>query len=405
MRVFDPGRSRPVQAQVLIGEEADSGLVPALQPGNVQTWDSSSFETLSRLIVSQAEWQACKSAIVHRFATPSNWRGSLQFLSVIAPIAGLWFLIRQTWLHSPWLDAAATFALSLFLLRGFVLMHDCGHHSLFRTKWPNRLAGFLLGVLSGLPQQVWAENHRYHHVTNGNWARYRGPLNVSSVDDYQAMSSRDQRRYRRTRDILVAPLAGFLYFLVNPRITWVRASVQRLRRRLARKTGAETPATEPLAGISSAHYRYMLWNNLLLLAGWCVMAWAVGPVPFLICYLVSGSLAGGYGLILFTVQHNFEHSYASADAGWDRDEAALSGTSFLVLPRWLNWITADAAYHHVHHLCASVPNYRLAACHREHEQMFSVVRRVRLFEIPGALKHVLWDMSARRLVSVAEIAT
>ena len=93
---------------------------------------------------------------------------------------------------------------------------------------------------------------------------------------------------------------------------------------------------------------------------------------------MSGSLAGGYGIVLFTVQHNFEHSYASADEGWDRDEAALHGTSFLILPRWLNWITADAAYHHVHHLCPSVPNYRLAACHGEHAQLFAEVTRVRL---------------------------
>ena len=351
--------------------------------------------------MSRADWHACKSDIVDRFATPSNLRGSLQFLSVIAPIAGLWYVIWQTWLDSPWLDAAATACMSLFLLRGFVLMHDCGHHSLFRSKRLNRLGGFLLGVLSGLPQQVWAENHRFHHVTNGNWARYRGPMNVASVTDYLAMSVRDRRRYRLTRDILLAPIAGFLYFLLNPRVNWLRASGHLVRRRLARGAGAQADAA-PRYCASMTHYRYMLWNNVALVATWGAMIWTLGALPFFICYVVSGSLAGGYGIVLFTVQHNFEHSYASADEGWDRDEAALSGTSFLVLPRWLNWITADAAYHHVHHLCASVPNYRLAACHREHAQLFSGVRRVGLFEIPRALKHVLWDMRARRLVSVAE---
>jgi omega-6 fatty acid desaturase (delta-12 desaturase) len=355
-------------------------------------------------MLTRAQWQACKSDIVDRHATPSDLRGSLQFLSVIAPIAGLWIAIQHTSQSSPWFCAAATVCLSLFLLRGFVLMHDCGHHSLFRTKSLNRIGGYLLGVLSGLPQQVWAENHRYHHTTNGNWAKYRGPLNVASVTDYLAMSARARRHYRFTRNILLAPIAGGLYFLVNPRVNWLRASAHLLRRRLAR-TGSPESKADALRRYcaSMAHYRYMLWNNLALLAAWGVMAWAVGPWPFLICYVVSGSLAGGYGIVLFTVQHNFEHSYASADEGWDRDEAALRGTSFLVLPRWLNWITADAAYHHVHHLCASVPNYRLAACHQEHERLFSGVRRVGLLEIPSALKHVLWDMSARRLVSVAEI--
>jgi omega-6 fatty acid desaturase (delta-12 desaturase) len=355
-------------------------------------------------LLTSAEWQTCKRAIVDRYATPSDSRGSLQFLSVVLPIAGLWVVIGRASPGSPWLVVAATAVLSLFLLRGFVLMHDCGHNSLFRSKSLNRLGGFLLGVLAGMPQQVWAENHLYHHVTNGNWAKYRGPLNVASVADYLAMNERDQRRYRLTRDILMSPLAGCLYFLVNPRITWLRATWHLLRRRLARAVGRASPEdAAPRYCASLAHYRYMAWNNVVLLAAWGLMSWAVGPWLFFACYVVSGSLAGAYGIVLFTVQHNFEHSYASADEGWDRDEAALSGTSFLILPRWLNWITADAAYHHVHHLCASVPNYRLAACHREHERLFSGVTRVGLFEIPSALKHVLWDVSARRLVSVAEV--
>ena len=202
----------------------------------------------------------------------------------------------------------------------------------------------------------------------------------------------------------MAPVGGGLYFLINPRITWLRASLQLLRRRLTR-AGRQQTLSEALLPYCEtvAHYRYMTWNNLVLLAAWGLMAWAVGPLLFFVCYAASGSLAGGYGIILFTVQHNFEHAYASADEGWDRDEAALHGTSFLVLPRWLNWITADAAYHHVHHLCAAVPNYRLADCHKEHELLFASVRRVSLFEIPGALKHILWDVQARRLVSVAEV--
>jgi len=341
----------------------------------------------------QAQWLASKRAIVDRYATPSDLRGCLQLVSVLAPIAGLWFAIQR---GPAWLVVASTACLSLFLLRGFVLMHDCGHGSLFRSRSLNRIGGFLLGVLAGMPQPVWAENHRYHHSTNGNWSKYRGPLNVACVSDYLAMNARERRRYRYTRDILMSPLAGCLYFLVNPRLTWLRASLRLLRRPFERTT---RPAE---AGPSRAHYRHMTWNNLVLLSAWALMAWGVGAGTFFACYLVSGSLAGAYGIILFTVQHNFEHAYASDDAGWDRDEAALRGTSFLVLPRWLNWITADAAYHHVHHLCASVPNYRLAACHREHELMFAGVTRVGLFQIPAALKVILWDLAARRLVSVAE---
>jgi len=354
-------------------------------------------------MLTPAQWQARKRAIVDRHATPSNRRGALQFVSVLAPIAGLWLVIASTASASPGLAVAATFLLSLFLLRGFVLMHDCGHDSLFRSRSLNRISGYLLGVLAGMPQPVWAENHRYHHTTNGNWSKYRGPLNVACVTDYLAMSAGERRRYRLARDILLSPVAGCIYFLVNPRITWLRASAHLLRRRVAGALGHRSPADAALPGCKSmAHYRHMSWNNLLLLTAGGLMAWSLGPWLFLGCYVASGSLAGAYGIVLFTVQHNFEHSYASADEGWDRDEAALRGTSFLVLPGWLNWLTANAAYHHVHHLCPGVPNYRLAACHREHETLFSVVTRVRLFEIPAALKHILWDLAGRRLVSVEE---
>ena len=132
------------------------------------------------------------------------------------------------------------------------------------------------------------------------------------------------------------------------------------------------------------------------------MAWLIGPLLFFVCYTVSVSLAGAAGILLFTVQHNFEHSYASHNEGWDPNTAAMEGTSFLVLPGWLNWFTANIAYHHVHHLSARIPNYCLVDCHNEHRHWFSGVRRIRLAQIPRAFKCILWDTLTRRIISVAE---
>ncbi|MDR3417558.1 MAG: fatty acid desaturase [Nevskia sp.] len=117
---------------------------------------------------------------------------------------------------------------------------------------------------------------------------------------------------------------------------------------------------------------------------------------------MSTALAGGAGIVLFTVQHNFERSYASGDQNWDYDTAAIHGTSFLALPAWLNWFTANIGYHHVHHLCARIPNYRLAACHAEHAHLFGAVKRLTLADIGPSLKFVLWDPGSRRIISVAE---
>jgi len=146
----------------------------------------------------------------------------------------------------------------------------------------------------------------------------------------------------------------------------------------------------------------MFWNNVVLSSAWALMSWIVEPALFFAVYVTSTSLAGGAGLVLFTVQHNFEHSYGSNDESWDYVTAAIQGTSFLVLPRWLNWFTVDIAYHHVHHLSARIPNYCLAECHDENQDLFSDVTRIRLSGVPKALKYILWDTRRRRLISVAE---
>jgi len=106
--------------------------------------------------------------------------------------------------------------------------------------------------------------------------------------------------------------------------------------------------------------------------------------------------------VLFTVQHNFKHAHASDTKHWDYDTGAVEGSSFLILPRWLNWSTANIAYHHVHHLSAKIPNYCLIEAHNEHCELFSDVIRVKLSQVPQALKYILWDRRAQRIISVAE---
>jgi acyl-lipid omega-6 desaturase (Delta-12 desaturase) len=146
----------------------------------------------------------------------------------------------------------------------------------------------------------------------------------------------------------------------------------------------------------------MLVNNLVLLSVWVLMCFACGTGLFFFIYLLTVSIAGGAGIVLFTVQHNFEHSYASDDAHWDYDTGALEGTSFLVLPYWLNWFTVDIGYHHIHHLSASIPNYRLVKCHNEYQHLFGRVTRVKLSEVLGALDCILWDTRAQRIISMTE---
>jgi acyl-lipid omega-6 desaturase (Delta-12 desaturase) len=356
-----------------------------------------------------ANLKELKRAIIDRHVKPDNLRGLALVLTTLLPLGALWYVAVLSAYVSYWLTAGVVLLMSLFLLRAFVLMHECGHGSLFRTGRLNRTFGFIFGVVSGMPQYVWSMHHQYHHSTNGNWAKYRGPLNIIPVADYAAMTAGQQRRYRNARNIWLAPVAGFLYLIVYPRLTWLEGTFGLVRHIVKRKIAQPSVSIRTHAldfktpcWSSAEEYRHMFWNNVALFGLWGLMAWTVGPMLFFVCYTVSVALAGGAGILLFTVQHNFEHSYASADEGWDYDQAAMEGTSFLNLPRWLNWFTANIGYHHIHHLSARIPSYCLVQCHDENRHLFSGVTRITLSQIPGALKCVLWDTHARRIISVAE---
>ena len=346
---------------------------------------------------------------VDGYTNPEDKKAFLQVLSTVLPFAALWYIASLGPSSSYVLTVLATLGLSLFLLRVFVLMHECGHGSLFRSPPFNKIAGFFLGVLSGMPQYVWARHHNYHHATNGNWAKYRGPLAILSVDEFAALCPRGQRAYVRARNLIMAPLAGFVYLILNPRLNWMRGTLALLSHMLRSKWAqpqvsmrTHAASFRTLYWASPAEYWHMTFNNLVLLSLWAAMSWLIGPLLFFSVYLISTALAGGGGIVLFTVQHNFEHSYASCDNNWDHDDAAIHGTSYLKLPAWLNWFTANIGYHHIHHLSARIPNYRLAACHAEHEAQFADVRRLRIGDVVASLKYLLWEPVSRRIISVAE---
>jgi omega-6 fatty acid desaturase (delta-12 desaturase) len=350
-----------------------------------------------------------KRDIIRRHSRSDNLKGLGQVASTLLPLGLLWWAAVLSVPVSLLLTAGLILLISLFNLRVFALLHECGHGSLCRSRWLNRSVGFVFGVVSGMPQYVWAQHHDYHHRTNGNWDKYRGALTTLAVEEYAALGAAQQKMYRRMRNIAMAPLAGFVYLIFNPRFTWLKGSLEFLAHVVSAKLAQPRVALRVHARSfttrywqSAREYRHMFWNNVVLLSVWGLMCWLIDPAHFFFIYLVSVSLAGGAGIVLFTVQHNFEHSYAVGSEGWDIDAGALAGTSFLILPRWLNWFTANIGYHHVHHISAAIPNYCLVKCHQENEQLFTSVTRIRLSQIQAALKCILWDRRAQRIISIAE---
>ncbi|WP_097461337.1 fatty acid desaturase [Mangrovitalea sediminis] len=348
-----------------------------------------------------------KRQIIDRFSQKSDITAFSQLALTLIPYGIFWYLAIVSWPVSGLLTLLCGVFITLFLLRIFVLMHECGHNALFATCRYNKIAGFLLGVLCGMPQYVWSKNHDFHHANNGNWERYRGPLGTLTREEYTALSPRKQRLYHMTRNIFFAPVGGFLYLIFNPRYTWIKGSILLWSSVLKQKMA--TPGL-PVASIirdfkcrywkNEKEYWHMTGNNIVLLSLWALMSIAVGPALFFTIYLLTLSIAGAGGIILFAVQHNFEGSWAADDKNWCYHRAAVEGTSFLLLPTWLNWFTANIAYHHIHHLSARIPNYRLAACHQEYEYLFADVTRIKLRHIPAALKNNIWDVDHQRITTI-----
>ena len=350
-----------------------------------------------------------KRLLIRQYAQSSDAAGLWQVLTTLVPLGAAGWATVIAAQHVPWLVLVPG-VLSIFLfIRVFALMHECGHGSLFRSQRLNQGFGFLFGVVSGMPQFVWSQHHAFHHLTNGDWDRYRGPLSTLTVTEYDALTDAARRRYRRARHFALAPFGGFIYLIFNPRFNWLKGSIALLWDILRRKLAEPSLSVAQIAATHKSRYwktlreyRHMLWNNLTLLGLWALAFQLPEAGIFFAVYLCSLSIAGGAGIALFTVQHNFEQAYASDSAAWDADRGALQGTSMLVLPRWLNWVTANIGYHHVHHLSSAIPGYRLVACHEQYQHLFTGVQRISLWQIPAHLKCVLWDRDAARIVSIVE---
>jgi len=344
-----------------------------------------------------------KSVLIDKYAQRNNGFALYQTLSTAVPYFTLFYLAIASMEVSYWLTALCITLLMLFTLRVFVMLHDAGHGCLFDKPSYNTAVGFFMGVLCGVPEYVWSRHHAYHHSTNGNWEKYKGPLAVLSSEEFAKLNDKQQQGYQRGRNILLAPFAGFMYFIFNPRFTWLKGTVQLALHIIKNRSFKQAIASfETPFWANWKEYRHMTANNLVLIPTVILACWYFGTAEFLIVYVTALSLAGGLGLILFVVQHNFENAYAVNTEEWDYHTAALEGTSYLDLPRILHWFTADIGYHHVHHLSARIPNYKLRQCHEEYEELFKDVPTLRLKDILKSFQYIIWDEESGRLITVAQ---
>lgn len=310
--------------------------------------------------------------ILARYQESDERQSWLQVATSVIPFLVVWYLMVLSLDISYLLTLALAVVAAGFMIRTFIIFHDCGHGSFFADRKWNDIVGVITGILTVTPYYYWRHDHAVHHATAGDLDRRgTGDVQTLTVDEYRALSPTKKFLYRALRNpLILVGIGPFVMFAIIHRFS--RPGVARRERMSVYGTNLA------LAGIVAA---------LMLLVGW--KEFLLVQVPILV-------IASSAGVWLFYVQHNFVGSYWERHKDWDYFQAGLKGSSFYQLPGWLQWFTGNIGFHHIHHLSSKIPNYRLAQCHRENPEF--QVDPLTIRESLVSLRLRFWDEARGKMV-------
>lgn len=311
--------------------------------------------------------------LVALYQQPRPSRAVLQLVTTLLPLAAMFIVMYRLLAFSAWWSLALALPTAALLVRTFVLMHDCAHGSFFNSRRANRIVGAVTGLLTLIPFEHWRHEHAIHHASAGDLDRRgHGDVETLTVREYLSRTRWGRLKYRFVRHPLVFLGIGPFFFVLDKRI----------------------PPRGPNAGrrqIASV----WLTDAAIIIVGGALLA--LFGTRVLLTFLPAYYIATVAGIWLFFVQHQFEGTYWQDHKDWDYAEAAIAGSSFVRLPRYLQWVTGSIGFHHVHHLGPRIPNYNLERCHEENE-IFHNATVITLRQSVAALRLALWDEDARRLI-------
>jgi acyl-lipid omega-6 desaturase (Delta-12 desaturase) len=314
------------------------------------------------------KWQA----VVSKYAYPETWRSVWQVLNSLIPFVVAWYLMYRSLEVGYWLTLLLAVPAAGFMVRLFIIFHDCCHGSFFRSMRANELMGLVMGVVTFTPFYEWKHSHAIHHATAGDLDRRGiGDVYTMTVEEYLAAPWYKKFGYRIMRNpAILFTVGSFIVFVVTHRF-WASGSGKRER-------------------------NSVIWTNLALagLIGWLVTL--IGWQAFLLVEVPILLIACSAGVWLFYVQHNFEPTYWERHSNWDFFNAGMDGSSFYKLPKVLQWFTGNIGFHHIHHLSPKIPNYKLEACHNENPEF--QIEPLTFRESLKSLFFRLWDEKNKMLV-------
>jgi len=315
-------------------------------------------------------------SLVVKYQTADTWKSIWQLLNTFIPFFVLWYLMYLSLDVGYWLTLLLAIPTAGFMVRMFIIQHDCGHGSFFNSRKVNDPVGLACSIFTWTPYYYWQRSHAIHHANAGNLAhRGIGDIYTMTVKEYLEQSKWGRFKYRLYRNpVFLFVIVPTLLFVVLYRLPTSRAKAMKK--------------------VQSSVY----WTNLaiaLLIGG---MIWLVGLNAFLLIQLPITIIASSAGTWLFFVQHQYEDTYWANEGAWDYTLAALQGSSYYKLPKILQWFTGNIGFHHIHHLSPRIPNYLLEKCHDENPMFQETV----VLTLRSSLKSIilgLWDEDQNKLIS------
>jgi acyl-lipid omega-6 desaturase (Delta-12 desaturase) len=317
--------------------------------------------------------------VIMKYNKPSLIRSIWQICNSVIPYLFVWYLMYRSLSYSYWITLGLALLASGFLIRIFIIFHDCGHRSFFVSKRANTIVGMIMGMLALTPFYKWHHQHAIHHATSGNLdKRGVGDVWTKTVEEYVNSSAWDKFIYRTFRN-------PFVMFILGPVL------VVAVQNRTTKKD------------MSKQEKWNVYFTNFVILAISVVLALVIGLKAYLLIQVPIVLIAHSLGIWLFYIQHQFDDVEWERQNKWDYKLSAINGSSFLKLPAVLQWFTGNIGFHHVHHLSSRIPNYYLSKCHYENE-IFKGVKPVLLFSTFRALSLGLYDEANRRMISFRALA-
>lgn len=319
-------------------------------------------------------------AILAQYREPSLRRSLTQVTTTFVLLFGCWTAMYFLLDVSFWLYLLVMVPAAGLMVRVFVLQHDCGHCSYFKSKLANDVLGMICSMITMTPYVCWRKQHAVHHATSGDLDRRgHGDINTLTVDEYLALSRWGRFGYRLFRNPLVLfGIGPALQFMVLQRFNF----------------------TIPWSWRRERHSVYL--TNVLLAVTFSAVSYLIGFWNFVLLFVPTAALGASIGVWLFYVQHQYEETYWQYNDQWDYFKAGIKGSSYYALPKVLQWFTANIGIHHLHHLDHLIPNYRLQECMDNHPEL-RAVNRITLWQSLACYRLKLWDENQGKMVTFRDV--